>query len=289
MPSAKHQSLVRLLTEGHGVLRAVLTFVGIDVPEDLELRAGPDAMREGRGHDALADGTMVAYGTADRALRGAFVIEVQLARDRTKHYTWPLYVVVLRRRLRCPTTLVIVTDSETVARWASRPIAIGSGMVMRPVVIGPKQVPRDPSRAQCRKTPALAVLAVVAHGRGPEAERLGLRALQITRRLLACGDERGMLYLDVIVAYLEKAVLDKILEDEMPIGYQPFSPYLKRLRAEGRAEGMVRMLERLLEHRGLEPSDPQRRRMAECSDPTQLQRWFDRAFVATSVADILDT
>lgn len=266
----------------------MLTSVGLNVPDDLELQPGPDALRERGTPDFLPDGTFLACGTTTPDTRHVFVLEVQLGKDGAKHYTWPLYVVVLRRRLRCPATLVVFTDSDEVARWAIRPIDVGSGMVMRPLVIGPQQVPCDLSWEQCRNTPALAVLAVVAHGRGPEAMRIGRRALDSIEPMVARGDERVILYVDVIHTYLDRTVLDEILENEMSFGYQPISPYFKRLRAEGLAEGMVRMLERLLDHRGLQPSDHQRRRVVACKDPMLLQRWFDRAFRATSMAEVFE-
>ncbi|MCA9704958.1 MAG: hypothetical protein KDK70_03800 [Myxococcales bacterium] len=51
---------------------------------------------------------------------------------------------------------------------------------------------------------------------------------------------------------------------------------------------MVRMLERLLDQRGLEPSVEQQRRVATCTDEEQLQRWFDRALTATCIAEVFE-
>ncbi|MCA9709123.1 MAG: hypothetical protein KDK70_24985, partial [Myxococcales bacterium] len=118
----------------------------------------------------------------------------------------------------------------------------------------------------------------------------------------------GMLYLDVILAYLDPTVLAKILEDEVDPNYQPFSDYLKRQRAQGLSEGhaqglseglseghaqglsegMLEMLERLLDRRGLQISAEQRERMRTCRDPARLQRWFDRAIMATHALEIFD-
>lgn len=193
MPSAKHQSLLRLLTESPDVLRAVLGWVGIDVPGTLQLRPGPDAMRDGSAHDLFADGTMVAHASNGDA----------------------------------------------------------------------------------------------------NADRLGRTALEVTRRMFARGDDHARLYLDVIFAYLDRAVLKKILEDEMNLQtYEPISDFLKehiaRGRTEGRTEGLREGMVRLLERRGLEPSAEQRKRLAACTDVAQLQRWFDRAVTAKTVAEVFD-
>lgn len=293
MPSAKYQSLARLLTEGRGVLREILAFAGVDVPEDLELRPGPDAVRGGGPHDYFPDGTMVAQGTTDYEALEAFIVEVQLSEDSRKQFTWPLYVAVTRNRLRCPTTLVVFTDSDEVARWAARVIEANGDISIRAVVIGPRQIPRTLSIERAREVPALAVLAIVAHGRGPEARQLGSIAWAAVRPLVDRGDELGMLYLDVMLAYLDPRVLEQILEDDMMIlGYEPISPYFKRRDAEvfakGRARGMARMLERLMERQGLDPTDEQRRSIVSCNDPDTLQHWFDRALGATNATEIFE-
>ncbi|MCB9716275.1 MAG: hypothetical protein H6712_20580 [Myxococcales bacterium] len=57
---------------------------------------------------------------------------------------------------------------------------------------------------------------------------------------------------------------------------------------QGETKGMARMLERLLDTRGLEPTDELRERVAACKDENLLQRWFDRAVTATSLAEVFD-
>lgn len=301
MSSPAHQALIRLLTEGRGVLRAVIAWVGIDVPGELELHPGPEAIREGSSNDRLPDGMVLARCRVDGVDREGFVLEVQLGVDRRKRYRWPLYVVVTRSRFRCPVTLLVVTDSEPVARWAARPIVIGRGMVLRPVVIGPRQIPRGVSIEVARRIPALAVLVVVAHGRGPDAERFGRRAIAAVRPMLTTDEPQAMLHMDVIFAYLDEVVLARILEDEMSLStYEPISEVFKRKLAEGRTEGraegrtegstlaMAQMIVRLLERRGLSPSSDERERIDACRDPATLERWFDRAVTAAEVHEIFE-
>ena len=57
-------------------------------------------------------------------------------------------------------------------------------------------------------------------------------------------------------------------------------------RAEGRAIGMAQMVERLLSAKDLPLSDELRGRLRECQDEALLQRWFDRAFTATTLANV---
>jgi hypothetical protein len=52
----------------------------------------------------------------------AVVVEVQLRRDKNKHWTWPVYLASLRARYRCPTILLVVCLDRRTAEWcAARP------------------------------------------------------------------------------------------------------------------------------------------------------------------------
>ena len=65
------------------------------------------------------------------------IIEVQLGIDPLKKYSWPLYATALRARYHCPTSVLVVSPHEKVARWARRPIALGEseGSVFVPLVV----------------------------------------------------------------------------------------------------------------------------------------------------------
>jgi len=70
--------------------------------------------------------------------------------------------------------------------------------------------------------------------------------------------------------------------------------------AKGQAEGLAEGLERgrlagrvdalltVLARRGLEPTPEQRARIEGCGDVGWIDRWFDRAITATSVAEVLE-
>ncbi len=60
------------------------------------------------------------------------------------------------------------------------------------------------------------------------------------------------------------------------------------VKAEGKRLGKIEFLVQLLSKRGLVLDDELRGRLDRCTDEAQLQRWFDRAFTATTVAAIFD-
>jgi hypothetical protein len=61
------------------------------------------------------------------------IIEVQLAIDDDKRFTWPEYTMGARARHRCPAALLIVAPRPEVAAWCAEPIDTGiPGFVLTP-------------------------------------------------------------------------------------------------------------------------------------------------------------
>jgi hypothetical protein len=60
----------------------------------------------------------------------------------------------------------------------------------------------------------------------------------------------------------------------------------ERLHDEGKAEAKAEAVLRLLDARQLAASGEQRRSVAACTDPAQLDLWFDRAATASSAAEV---
>jgi hypothetical protein len=213
----------------------------------------------------------------------AIVVEVQLSQKNEKRLSWPLYVVGLRARLKCPSCVLVVTPTEGVARWCREPIEIGPGNVFVPLVIGPASVPFIDDVDVAERDPELAVLSCIAHGNEAHAEVLGRAALLATLRL---SDERQVLYSDLVFAALSEAAR-AALEDLMAGGTYEFqSDFAKKHQAKGRAEGRAEALLAVLEARGLRASDEARVRILACADATQLDAWIRKAATATSIDEL---
>jgi len=56
--------------------------------------------------------------------------------------------------------------------------------------------------------------------------------------------------------------------------------------AEGEARGKAEAVLKLLDARGLAPTDGQRQQVTSSTDSAQLDRWFDRAITASSAAEV---
>lgn len=185
--------------------------------------------------------------------------------------------------------LVICTDDAT-ATWAYKPIELGPGAVVSPFPVGPNQVPvvMDPDRA--RESPQLAVLSALAHGGNPDRRGV-LDAVPFAYE--SVGKEWAALYHDLMAGGLPEAAL-KYLEERMALTgtYEYKSEFARthfsRGKAEGKTEGEVTALLRVLARRGIDLPARDRERIAACRDPEQLETWLDRAVTATSIDEVLD-
>lgn len=108
-------------------------------------------------------------------------------------------------------------------------------------------------------------------------------------------DHDSMLYMDIITAFLDEAVLDELEEDMMRTqSTQLLSNYAKRHHDRGHQSGLEHGLEQGLEHalltvletRGIELSDEALTRLEDCHDPAVLQQWHRRALVIDDVDDL---
>ena len=62
--------------------------------------------------------------------------------------------------------------------------------------------------------------------------------------------------------------------------------FIDKIHDQGLAEGEAKAVLRLLDAHGVVLTDEQRQQVAACTDPVQLDRWFDRAITATSAAEV---
>jgi hypothetical protein len=301
MPSPAHEILVELFRHRPDLLRTVLELVGRTVPEvpGAVLRPAPAEVTGVRHSQYRAD--LVLHLAAPDSPRPAhaFVVEIQLAPDPDKRFTWPHYVTGIRARERCQVTQLVITLDERTARWAAAPITLDSETpsVVQPIVIGPSQIPRVIDVEQARALPELAVLSVAAHGRTPGAEQIARAAL------IACAalDSRHqVLYADFVMARLLPEAR-RALEIDMDLEhFRPQSDIGKRLYAEGRKAGMRAgekrgrenalrslLIKQLAQRFGEVPEAAIAR--IRSADADLLAHWGGRLLSAPSLDDVLDS
>jgi hypothetical protein len=225
-PGVRHEGPLTLLRQRPDLLGLVLERAGVPVgPNAAELPTAfaTEATAEAHPQRAadLVLGPMVGPGQ-DEVL---VVVEVQLQADPDKRWTWPTYLVNLRDRHHRPVVLVVLAPDRRVAKWAEQKIETGHpGFVLRPIVMGPSQVPLIVDPDDAVQAPELGVLSAVFHGRGSQAKRLGRAVLEGLTKV----DEsiRGA-YVDLLLASLTGPARREV-EDLMVHKAQYESEFMRR-------------------------------------------------------------
>lgn len=201
MPSHLHEALVQLF-RNRPLLAAKLlqTKLHAELPRYTDARIHSADLTEVQPAEYRAD--LVVVLGRDKPVLG-IVVEVQLSRDARKKYVWPVYAVSLRAQLECPVQVLVISDSDSVARWAATPVDIGGGNLFKPTAIGPAGVPEIVDEAEI--DPELAVLSAITHARSPDFMQAARIAAAAQRASMSLDTERGDLYVWFIHTSLSEA------------------------------------------------------------------------------------
>jgi hypothetical protein len=217
------------------------------------------------------------------------VLEMQRAIDRDKEYSWPVYVAVARAPKRCQAIVLVVAPDEKVAAWASAKIDLGLGLgIIQPLVLGPGVVPQVTDPAEAEKETALAILSAVAHGNGPNGLAVVQAALSALGRL---DQEHAAVYFQIIYDALREPMrraLEELVMERRIEGKANFPPFAQQLIDRGKTEGRAADVLTVLRVRRIDVPDAARERILSQRDPTQLERWLERAILAASIAEVID-
>ncbi|MFE7727965.1 hypothetical protein ACFYO6_23350 [Streptomyces anthocyanicus] len=224
------------------------------------------------------------------------VVEAQGKKDEKKRGSWPYYLSYLYEKYRCEPVLVVITQNSATARWAAQPIRRGlpgwDSMTVRPLVIGPDNVPLIAGEREAERDVPLAVLSAMTHGRGAKAAAI-LEPLAFALRTV--DGESAAVFGQLVESCLGDPGAKEIWRDLMSeIRYFFNSPVAEKVREEGRVEGreegMVEdragMTIRILEWRAIPVPDAVREKVLACSDLDQLEDWAQRALTAERAEDL---
>jgi hypothetical protein len=234
MPSQLHEALLLLFRNRPELAPELLRdALRVDLPPYTEARIESAELSDIQPAEYRADLVVLLYEGVPVL---GIVVEVQLGTDEDKGYSWPVYAVGLRARIRCPVCLLVVTAEESVARWASQPIDLGGGNRFVPLVLGPSGVPEITDERVARADPELAVLSAMAHGQDADAEKALRIAVAAIAASVGLDAERSTLYFDLALASLSEAAR-KALQSMDPAKYEYQSEFARRYIALGKAEG----------------------------------------------------
>ena len=295
--SLLHQTIVETIRSEPRLVLELLRAARAEIPTNVSV-SGVSASFSPALDDLHVDAAVELRredGTLDRVV----LIDVQVARLADKAFTLPVYQALARRRHRVPCDVIVIALTERLAQRLRVPIRLGGGSIFRAIVIGRAEL--EPLQPRIGAMPAelvfLRALLVAKHA--SDGPREVLAAAEAFEDLPV---EIGMLYLDLIVRALPRAVrvtVERMMEGQR---YQPKSrlirSFIERGRVEGREEGRVEGREEgrvegaraairtLLDARGISLRPADETRLSNCSDGALLGRWVARAATAATSADV---
>ncbi|PWI07109.1 hypothetical protein DIZ27_29635 [Streptomyces sp. NWU339] len=292
MVSSSHEALHRIFQEDPGLFARAVKGLGVLFATPLSASTLSTDLTENRPVERRVD-TLLRMDTSDN---GSFVlaVESQGKRDPDKPASWAYYLSHLYAKYRLPPVLLVVCADRRTAAWAARHVDIGPpqwpSLTLRPLVLGPDEVPVvfDPDEA-ARDIP-LTVLSAALHRRDPDANVI-LKALAVALKGLSADDENTAgKFIELTEQGLGKAPAADFWRQLMAADLSFFqSQTAQNLRAEGKAEGKADDILLLLERREVELSEAERERILGCPDLDTLSLWFVRAITATSAAEVFES
>jgi hypothetical protein len=262
--SKTHEVLTDMVKRRPAMVADLLTeLFKLEIPPWEQAADGAAEVTDIRPVQLRADAVPVFTRGEENVL--AVVCEVQVWESADKRRAWPHYVTSLHRQLKCPTMLLAICPTRAIARWSAKPIRVGHpGWVLRPLVLGPDQVPVITDPDEAARTPELAVLSAMVLRQLPEAAQHFLEAMVD----LATYEFKSNYY---------RRKLAKERAEARAAG-----------EAAGRAAGEAEMVLEVLAARDIHVPAGARRRITACTDLDQLKTWARRAVTADSVDDLFD-
>ncbi|MFC8085432.1 hypothetical protein [Streptomyces sp. NPDC057340] len=298
MVGSSHEALHRVFQKDPALLtRAFQKVLRVPFPEPRDFAVLNADVTEIEPVERRVD-TLMRVETDEGAY--LLVVEAQGKQDERKRGSWPYYLAYLYEKYRCEPVLVVITQNSTTARWAARPIRRGlpgwESLTVRPLVIGPDNVPVIANERDAERDVPLAVLSAMTHGRGERAAAI-LEPLAFALRTVD-GDSAAV-FGQLVESCLADSRAKEIWRDLMSeIRYFFNNPVAEKVREEGRVEGREegreegRTEERseitleILEWRGIPVSHAVRQRVLACTDLEQLKVWSQRAVRVTRAEEL---
>jgi hypothetical protein len=290
MPSIPHEGPLDLVRQHPEIaVELVAGTAGIKLPGEIAVSLAPTDMSAVVPVQYLADMVVLISDAATGEPALAVIIEPQLRDSETKRYSWPVYVTTARRTAKCPAAvLVVLCPDPAEAGKCRRLIRTGHpGFDLAPIVIDSGGLPgRDHAGG-----PYLTVFAASMGGIDMESEPGARQVLDAMASAEVSHTDR--LRMTTIILRLASDAARQILEAMMTTSEYE-KTFVERIHdqgiaegeAKGEARGKAEAVLKLLDARHLAPSHEQRQRVTSCTDPAQLDAWFDRAITAGTAAEV---
>ncbi|QNP64748.1 hypothetical protein [Streptomyces genisteinicus] len=295
MVSSSHEAMHRIFQEYPGLLSGISEVLGVPLPSPFSVTVMPTDLTENRPVERRVD-TLLRLDTEGDDGPLLLAVEAQSRKDPAKPSGWAYYVAYVLNKYGRPPLLLVVCQDRSTAEWAERPVDFAAAgwpsLTVRPLVVGPHNMPVITTTAEARKDLPLATFAAITHGASTDAAAI-LKALTGALRDAPDGIRFPLIEfvsqgLGTLPAALEWR---KLVAVDLSFYTSPISEEIReegraRGRAEGRAEGEARSVLLVMERRGIDVPDDVRERISTCTDPDTLLEWLGRAVTATSAEEV---
>jgi hypothetical protein len=290
MVSSLHEAMHRIFQKDPALLtRALQQVLGVAFPEPREFAGMNIDLTEIEPVERRVD-TLLRAETDDGTY--LLVVESQRQKDEAKRGSWPYYLSYLYEKYRCEPVLIVTTQCRSTARWAAEPIHLGvpgrPSLTVRPLVLGPENVPVIADAQEAERDVPLAVLSAMTHGRGRQAAAI-LESLAAALKTIDA--DSAAAFAQFVDSCLDDPQVQQMWRDLMTaMQYFWRHPLAEQVREEGREQGLIQrsveMILHILEWRGIPVPYAVRERVEACTDLDQLEVWAQRAVHATDAGEL---
>ncbi|MEV8344902.1 hypothetical protein [Streptomyces niveus] len=290
MVSSPHEAMHRIFQEYPGLLSGVSEVLGVDFGPLVGITVLPTDLTEARPVERRVDTLLRIETEGDGAC--LLAIEAQGKKDPLKPASWAYYLSYLHTKYRLPPVLLVVCQDRATAEWAGRPVNIGppqwAALTLRPLVVGPHNMPVITDAVEVRKDLALATLSLITHGADRDHAAI-LKAM--TTALRETPEDIKDPIVDLISQGLgtlpAAALWRKLVAVDLSFYKSPISEELRdEGRAEGRAESRAEDILFILELRGINVPEDVRGRITGCDDAETLLGWLARALTTPTAEEL---
>jgi hypothetical protein len=285
MPSVTHEAPIELIRQHPDLAVELLRAMSdVDLPSDIAVSLGPTDLTEVVPIKFLADALVIVADKTTGKPSLIIIIEPQGRDDPTKEFSWPVYVTVARRHLKCRRAfLLVICPDPDEAEKCRRIISTGHpGFDLRPEVIGPRNTPGVASAS-----PYLAIFAAFMGAMSLEDDRGARAFLTAVRESSSSVADRKRL--STIMLNLASDVARRRLETMMTTMEWKsdfIEGFVQQGLQQGAAQAKSEAVLKIIDARAIAVTAEQRNQVSSCTDIAQLDEWLDSALAADTAADI---
>jgi hypothetical protein len=259
------------------LLRAV---AGVPLRDGLDVRLASTSLNTVAPVQYNADSVVVVSDPGTRESLVAIIVEPQGRDEKTKKFSWPIYLANARREIGCESAfLIVVCPDPAEAERCRAVIPMGHpGLELWPIVIDPKHAPSGEDAG-----PYLLLFLACLPAMDLEDPAAARRVLEAIRDTGASDAERKTLTTIILVRASEAA--RRLLEGMMTT-MEWKSDFIESYVDQGRVEARREDVLKVLDARRLRPTEAQRTRVEVSTDLAQLDLWFERSLTSATAAEV---